>query len=162
MFIFRRPWETDQCGVAAVGCDDLPVVALGLSHSKGDRPLLHGSQSAYNEIYGKPECRTKTSKSLPIQRCPNSASTLRNGSLSTCTGPVKGWLIDMITKRLMKTRIERIPVIRICARRFLVPKKNLNPTVRTPPSVRTAHSIDGTIPTARCSRLLRACVRASS
>jgi hypothetical protein len=50
MFIFRRPWETDQCGVAAVGCDDLLVVALELSHSKGDGRLPHRSQSAYNGL----------------------------------------------------------------------------------------------------------------
>jgi hypothetical protein len=50
---FSEAVGNGSCGVAAVGCDDPLVVALELSHSKGDRRLLHRSQSAHNERYSK-------------------------------------------------------------------------------------------------------------
>ena len=57
--------------------------------------------------------------------------------------------MDTIKKRPVKTTIDRMPVIRVCAARFSVPKKNVNPTVSNAPPNRPTHKMLGAMPVAR-------------
>lgn len=74
----------------------------------------------------------------------------------TFTAPEKGRSIATIASSSEKIKIERIPVITVCAERLRVPRKNVNAIVKTAPPNRRVQITPGTVPSeaislARCA-----------
>ena len=78
---------------------------------------------------------------------PKSSITASRASGITWTEPAKGWSMATMTSSPEKIRSARTPVIIDCARRFSVPKKNVNATVRSPPPKSTSTECPARLPT---------------